>query len=143
MGKRTTRRTSKRTGDPTCNCIMLCDDVLMSAKNKHTLAGVIGVIGVAHVPATLGTYVAYIRISNVHGTQRVRVGLEDPAGAPVFQFVAELAGAQDPLGVHTLVVPIPHFEVKSAGRYYFEARSDSGSFLAGTPILINDLSEEH
>ena len=141
MAKRVPRKSRRLTEEPTCNCILMCDDVLMSAKNKHTLAGVIGVIGVAHLPIVLGNYVAYVRISNVYGTQRIRVGLEHTAEAPLFEFMADLTGPQDPLGVHTLVVPIRPFQVESAGRYFFSARSENGSLLAGTPILIKNLNE--
>lgn len=119
----------------------MCDDVLMSAKNKHTLAGVIGIIGVPQLPAMLGNYVAYVRISNVYGTQRIRVGLELESESPLFEFTADLGGPQDPLGVHTLVVPIRPFQVESAGRYFFFARSENGTLLAGTPILVKNLGE--
>lgn len=122
---------------PTCNCALLCDDVLVSqGRGKHTLNGIIGAIGVEKLPAVLGWYVTYVRISNVYGEQRVIVNLEEAGtGEPVFEFEAKMPEQADPLGVYTLVVPVPPFRVERAGRYMFNAKS-GGEILAQSPIII-------
>src|SRR5438552_10287125 len=78
MAKRKKKSAAKlATEPPTCNCLLLCDDVLVSRrKNKHTLQGVIGAIGVRQFPAVLGVYVAYLRVSNVYGSQKITVRFE-------------------------------------------------------------------
>lgn len=120
---------------PTCNCALLCDDVVMSAKGKHTLVGIIGMITVPRLPAVLGGYVTYVRISNVYGNQKVRISLEHAkSGESVFEFEVPLQ-QQDPLGVHTVIAPIPVFEVEEAGRYVFQAES-RGEPLAQSPIMV-------
>ncbi len=122
---------------PTCNCILLCDDVLVSqAKGKHMLNGIIGVILVGGVPAILGGYVAYIRLSNVYGPQLVTVNLKlARTDDTIFEFDVKLPKEADPLGVYTLVVPIPLFQVAELGRYTFTAWSNQLP-LAQTPIMI-------
>ncbi len=137
MAKKRPKKTPAPQESPTCNCIMLCDDVLVSTgKHKHTLAGVIGWIAVQEFPATIGGYVAYIRISNVYGTQSVTVSLEDPNDSTLLEFRADLVGDRGPLDVHTLVVPIPPFAVKKPGRYVFLAKDRDGLLLAMVPIQI-------
>ncbi len=120
---------------PTCNCVLLCDDVLISAKGKHTLAGIIGVIAVPKLPAIVGGFVAYVRISNVYGDQRARVSLDHAkTGRAVFEFQVPLQ-QRDPLGVYTVVAPTPPFAVDEGGRYIFQVES-RGEVLAQSPIEI-------
>jgi hypothetical protein len=128
---------------PTSSCILLCDDVLISqGRNKHVLQGIIGVIGVATLPAVLGGYVAYIRLSNVYGSQQVTVQLEDAETSGVlFAFDAAFPAQSDPLGVYTLVVPIRPFAVEKVGRYLFSVIY-GGVPIASTPVLIIQPSAE-
>lgn len=57
---------------PTCNCIILCDDIIQSvAKGKVNLVGLIGTIAVQSLPAVIGGYGVYVRGSNVHGDQKI------------------------------------------------------------------------
>lgn len=135
------RKVSRRQGPtpetPTCNCALLCDDVLVShGHGKHTLSGIIGMIVVRALPAALGPYVTYVRISNVYGDQKVTVNLEHAdTFEAVFEFEATLPQPADPLGVYTLMVRIPPFSVSEAGRYMFNAKS-GGVPLAQSPIMI-------
>ena len=117
--------------------MLLCDDVLVSRrKNKHTLQGVIGAIGVRQFPAVLGVYVAYLRVSNVYGSQKITVRFEKTrTDQTVFEFEAQLPDQQDPLGVYTLAVDVPPFAVDEAGRYMLSALSDNLP-LAQSPIII-------
>lgn len=126
---------------PTCNCVLLCDDVHMSARGKHTLVGIIGLVAVPRLPAIVGGFVAYVRLSNIYGTQRVRISLEDPrASTPAFEFDAPLQ-QRDPLGVYTVIAPIPPFAVQSAGRYAFQVES-RGEILAQSPIEFVQAREQ-
>src|SRR5256885_1084597 len=80
-------------------------------KAKHFLQGIIGAIGVLRLPAMIGGYVAYVRFSNVHGDQKVKLAFEH-AGAendPLFEIEANFPSQSDPLGVYTLVIPVPPF----------------------------------
>jgi hypothetical protein len=122
---------------PTCNCALLCDDVLVSqGKAKHILQGVIGVIFVPEFPAVIGGFVSYVRVSNVYGAQKIVVNLENTrTGAVLFEFRVDMPTRSDPLGVYTLVVPVPPVEVAEAGRYMFSA-SSGGVPLAQSPIVI-------
>lgn len=130
-------RPTKKTEPPTCNCVLLCDDVLVShAKGKHYLQGIIGVIVVPQLPATIGGYMAYVRVSNVYGTQKLRVSLDHGgSGEHLFAMEVQLPDKQDPLGLFTVVAKLPPFEVTEEGRYMFSAWSD-GVQLAQSPIKI-------
>lgn len=120
---------------PTCNCALVCDDVVISAKGKHTLVGIIGTIAVQSLPTVLGGFVAYVRVSNVYGIQKVRISLEHSgSGRAAFEFEVPLQ-QQDPLGVHTVIAPIPPFAVEEPGRYVFQAES-RGEPIAQSPIMI-------
>lgn len=122
---------------PTSDCLLLCDDVLVSqGKNKHSLMGVIGAIGVTSFPSILGGYVAYARFSNVYAGQKINLKFTSAATDEVlFEGVAEFPGAHDPLGVYTLVVPIRPFTIKQPGRYIFGAYHD-GIPIAASPVEI-------
>ena len=129
---------------PTCNCALLCDDVVESkGKGKHTLMGIIGAIFVPQFPANLGVFVAYVRLSNVYGAQKVTIGLDHAASnAKIFEAEVELPDIQDPLGVYTLVMPIRPFRIEQPGRYLFSVKS-AGVPLAQSPILIQGPPQEH
>lgn len=136
MAKRR-KKTRSSAEAPTCNCLLLCDDVLISqGKNKHSLMGIIGCIGARELPATLGGYVAYVRLSNLYGSQKVVLKFEHAETEEVvFQINAEFPPKSDPLGVYTLVLPIPLFVVRHPGRYLFTAVHDGVPF-AFSPIEI-------
>ncbi len=71
------RRRQIRGVAPTVNCLLLCDDVLISqGKHKHFLQGIIGQIVVLELPAIIGGYVAYVRFPDVHGDQKVKLAFE-------------------------------------------------------------------
>jgi hypothetical protein len=129
MAKRVRRKTRSAV-PPTCNCLLLCDEVLIGqAKPKHYLQGIIGLIGVKEVPAVIGRFVAYVRISNVHGEQKISLVFEPAKGGDsLFTVEVGLPSQADPLGVYTLVIPVPPFVVPEAGRYMFSA------YHAGIPI---------
>jgi hypothetical protein len=134
------RKKAKKNGGleaPTSSCILLCDEVIVThAQDKHVLQGIIGVIGVPSLPAVLGGYVAYIRLSNVYGSQKVTVQFEDAeSGATLFAFDAEFPAQSDPLGVYTLIVRIRPFAVEKAGRYLFSVIY-GGLPIASTPVMI-------
>ena len=141
MAKKRQRRSKDSPPEtPTCNCVLLCDDVVVSAKGKHTLIGIIGTIFVQKIPAIIGGYVAYVRISNVYQSQSVRVSLDHAdSGKSAFEFNVPLQQA-DPLGVYTVIAPIPAFSVDAVGRYVFQAES-RGEILAQSPIAIMNLGQ--
>ncbi len=125
------------TDHPFCNCALLCDDVLESrGRGKHILHGVIGTIAVREFPALVGGYVAYVRITNVKGKRKVSLSFDlARTNEPVFVAETELPDQKDPLGMYTLVVPIPRFAVMEPGRYIFSVKS-AGVPLAESPIVL-------
>ena len=131
------RRRQIRGVAPTVNCLLLCDDVLISqGKHKHFLQGIIGQIVVLELPAIIGGYVAYVRFSNVHGDQKVKLAFESAAGDdPLFEIEANFPSQSDPLGVYTLVIPVPPFAIQETGRFMFIA-SHGGVPLAQSPIEV-------
>ncbi len=139
MAKRqpaSSRRGTKAT--PTCSCLVLCDDVIIShGRDKHQLNGIIGAIALPFVPAPTSAGVVYVRVSNVHGSQRITVRLvrADDDQEPLWAFEAEIINQNKPLGVHTLVAKVPPFLVKQAGRHVLEALYD-GVPIASVPIMI-------
>lgn len=136
MAKRPQGRLKKQVAQVTCSCLVLCDDVVIShARGKHTLAGIIGGIGVAQLGAMAGPYVAYVRLSNVHTDQRVTVGLERPSGTLLWEFEAQLVNRNDPLAVHTLIAHIPGFLVDEPGRHMLIARHENVP-VAQAPIEV-------
>ncbi len=90
---------------PTSSCLLLCDDVLVSqGRQKHFLQGIIGVVGVTQLPAVIGGYVAYVRLSNVYASQKVTINFEEADTQEVlFEFEVGFPEKGDPLGVYTLV----------------------------------------
>jgi hypothetical protein len=127
----------KITESPTCNCLLLCDDVLISGgRGKHYLQGVIGMLGAAEFPATIGGCVAYIRLSNVYADQKVSINLLNTRTEEIiFEFEAGFPDRSDPLGVYTLVVPIPPFVIAEPGRYLFNALHNNAP-IAQSPIVV-------
>lgn len=122
---------------PTCNCILLCDDVVISqGRGKHTLQGVIGTIVVDELPKRLGGYVAYIRVQNVYDNKMLVVSLDEAATSePVFAFQAQLPDKKAPLDLYTICVPVRPFDVRQSGLYWFMVRCDN-EILAQSPITI-------
>ncbi|HBS30113.1 MAG TPA: hypothetical protein DEB06_11855 [Phycisphaerales bacterium] len=139
MAKRSSRKKSRRGAAeaPLCNCALLCDDVVISqGRGKHSLDGVIGSIFVPRLPAVLGGYVTYIRLTNIYRNQKVTVSLDHAdSEQSVFEFEATLPPHSDPLGICTLIVPIRPFGVTVAGRYIFSVKSNRVP-LAQSPISI-------
>lgn len=137
------RRKSKQVPEtPTCNCLLLCEDVLESkAGRKHFLHGIVGEITVQRLPAVIGPFVAYVRVSNIYGTQDVRFELLTHEGDPVFALTIQSPPDSHPLGHHTLVMPLERFEVRSPGRYIFQA-SSKGEILAQSPIVVHTMESE-
>jgi hypothetical protein len=135
MAKRRPRRAKAE--PPTCNCLLLCDDVLISqGRNKHFLQGVIGVIGVLQLPAVIGGYTAYVRVSNVYGAQRINLSFIDGVSDEVLlEANTDFPSHAEPLGVYTIVTPVPPIIVKHEGRYIFLA-SSRGVPLAQSPIEV-------
>jgi len=126
----------------TCNCVLLCDDVVTTAKGKQHLSGVINTIYMPGFPAVVGGYVTYVRISNVYGSQTVQISLaEASSGNLVIGFDAQLQ-PPDPLGVATVVAVLPPFVVKAAGRYIFQV-THGGVPIGQSPIMILDSSPPH
>lgn len=135
--QRPTGARPRRYDPPTCNCLLLCDDVIIShLMQKHVLQGVVGAVLVASVPAAIGPFVAYIRLSNVHSSEQIDfsfVNSED--NAVLLAFNAKSPEKSDPLGVYTFMVNIPRIPVEKEGRYLFEAKSRE-ELLAQTPVLV-------
>ena len=126
---------------PSSSCLLICDDVLMgAAKGKHFLHGVISEIVVPRLPCVLGPYAAYVRLSNVHGGQKITLSFCRLAESDdeLFKFEATSPERSDPVAAHTIILPIPAFVVKRPGRYIFEA-SHGGVPFATNAILINSV----
>jgi len=139
MAKRKPAKASTAPVPPTCSCLVLCDDVIVShGRDKHDLRGIIGAIGVPQLPAIAGNLVVYVRLSNVHSQQRVTVSFapaDDHEADPLWEFDAQLVSRNDPLSVHTLVTRVPPFRVERGGRYVLTVKHD-GIPIAQTPVQI-------
>jgi len=133
------RRKSKSAGleSPTSDCVLLCDDVLISqGKQKHNLIGIIGTIGVMGFPAAIGGYVAYARFRNVYKGKKVSLKFTSASNdESLFELEIPFPEQSNPLGVYTIVVPIAPFVVKEAGNYLFGAY-DNGIPIAVSPINV-------
>jgi hypothetical protein len=135
MAKRKPRPTPKLPESPWCNCVLLCEDVQMSAHGKHTIERVIETVEVSRLPITIGPFVAYVRISNIYQQQLVRLSLyRAHDNAEVIGLDVEL-NSNSPLGVTTLIAPTPPIPIDASGRYLFEVRYQ-GVTMAQTPIQI-------
>ena len=123
---------------PTCSCLLLCDDVVIShAHDKHMLQGVIGAIAVPALPSKLGGFVVYMRLSNVHAQQNVIVKFEHAASGDVLWELAAIVIQQDPLQVNTLVTRVPAFDISKDGRYMVTAYHGS-EILAQIPVIVHN-----
>lgn len=120
-----------------CSCIILCEDAAMTvASGKHNLYGVIGSINVPAFPAMVGPFAAYVRISEVMRDQKFALSLERADNnEPVIKFETNLPVPADPLGVVTLVIPVPQFRLELPGRYLFILRAD-GHSLTYCPVVV-------
>lgn len=125
-----TRRRKNKGVPPTCNCIMLCDDVVIrTGRNKHDLVGLINGIVVRELPAVLGGWMAYVRGANVHGDQIIKLVLETAdTEEEVLAIEGRFTKETDPLSVYTVMLKLPPFKVERAGRYLFSAKHN------GVPI---------
>ncbi len=126
----------KKTHAPTCSCLLLCEDVVVShASDKHNLIGIVGSIFVREVPTVVGGYVAYARTSNSHGDEKVELVIRRPSdNEPVMRIQASFQSAT-PLSVFTLVARLPAFRIDEPGRHMFSAES-GGNILAQTPVNV-------
>jgi hypothetical protein len=132
------RRRKKAGGEaPTSDCVLLCDDVLISqGTGKHSLLGVIGGITVAGFPAVLGGYMAYARFSNVYAGQKITLKLISASTEEsLLETEISFPAQSEPLGVYTVVTKVPHFIAREPGRYLFGAYHD-GIPVATSPIVI-------
>lgn len=121
----------------TCDCALLCDDVVEShLKGKHTLVGIIGGIVVARLPHAFGPCMCYVRLANLLTEKTVVLMLENAdSGEDVLKAEVKVPEQDHPLGVCTIVAPIPRFVIEKAGRYLFSAKCD-GLPLAQSPIVV-------
>jgi hypothetical protein len=122
---------------------LLCDDVVIShAHDKHVLQGVIGTLAVPKLPAVIGGFVVYLRLSNVHAKQTVKVKFRhadnDDVERGLWELDAEVINQLDPLQVHTLIARVPPFQVAQPGRYIVTAEHQ-GVPLATIPLMIQNL----
>lgn len=137
------KRVNKITEAPTCSCLLLCDDVIVShSQGKHTLHGIIGGLYVPELPATVGNQVAYLRLSNVYPPQKVTVSLEHAeTGDQIWEFQAEFVPPVTPLQVLTLVTRVPPYRLAASGRYILRANHD-GVPLAQVPIEVHTMVKD-
>lgn len=140
MAKR--KKAVKATEAPTCSCLLLCDDVVVShSQGKHTLHGIIGGICVPELPAVVGNQVAYLRLSNVYPPQKVMVSFEHAeTGQELWEFQAEFVPPLNPLQILTLVTRVPPFTISVPGRYILKANHD-GVPLAQVPIEVHTMEK--
>jgi hypothetical protein len=108
---------------------------MSQGKGKHFLQGIIGAIGVPELPAIIGGFVAYVRLSNVYTGQNVKLTFENAQGEALFEISPPFPSQADPLGVHTLIIGIPPFPISEAGRYMFVA-NHGGIPIASSPVAI-------
>lgn len=123
---------------PTCSCLVLCDDVIIShGRDKHRLEGIIGAIGVPFVPHPVPGGVVYVRVSNVHQQQRLTVTFShaDDDHKRLWEIEAEIVNQNQPLDVHTLVARVPPFIATKAGRYLLQVHH-KGEAIATVPVTI-------
>lgn len=137
MAKKRPKATKGTAEAPTSSCLLLCDDVLMSVgKSKSILQGVVDYIAVPSVPAVVGPYVAYVRLSNVYAHAEIvlrfcHVDSDDE----VFSLNARAPEGSNPLGTHTLILRLPPFPVSEVGKHTLQALH-GGIAFAESPIMI-------
>ncbi len=108
---------------PTSSCLLICQDVSSGIIDaRHVPTGIVDRIRLGDTPAMVGPLAAYIRLSNVYPAQEIsltfaRSGTDDE----LFRLGARSPSNSDPLETHTLVLPIPPFEIGMAGRSVFQA----------------------
>jgi hypothetical protein len=127
---------------PSCSCIILCDDLVVSHVNgqKHTLQGVIGGVRVPEFPAALGPYMCYIRLANLINKEDIEVSFEyADTNETIFSVRVPLPPQEHPLGVCTLVLNIPQFGLEKPGRYLLSAKHN-GFAVAESPIVVQTSS---
>lgn len=137
MAKRLTTHQAK-TVAPTCSCLLLCEDVVESkATNKYVLEGVIEVVRSRAYPLHFGPSVAFLRLSNVHGSQQFRVRLagDEPRSRVLVEFLATSHPEADPSGIVTTVVSLGKFLVPKPGRYSLTV-SHNGQELSSCVIYF-------
>lgn len=142
MAKRRKRKGGFET--PTSDCVLLCDDVYVSqGRHKHNLIGIVGVIIAPSLPAMIGGYVCYVRLRNVYGGgQKVTLRLSNASNnEPIMETSIPFPNDSDPLGVYTVVSPLPPFPITEPGHYLFGAYHH-GIPIAETPILIQTPTEQ-
>jgi hypothetical protein len=126
---------------PMCSCLVLCDDVVVShAIAKHNLLGVVGGLVVSGFPGPVQPLVVYVRLSNVHGDEQVKVSFAhaDDHDQPLWEFDAQLLNQNDPLSVHTLLTPVPPFRVEKPGRHMLMVRH-AGTMIAQVPVHVRGM----
>jgi hypothetical protein len=122
---------------PTSSCLLICEDILVSpSRDKHYLQGVISKIVVPKLPVTIGPLAAYVRLSNVYGSQQIEIafsgGGEDK---PIFSFVATSPPSSNPLETQTIMLGLPVIKLKKPGRHVFSA-SHGGVPFATTNVEV-------
>ncbi|MEK6701252.1 MAG: hypothetical protein AABZ53_03245 [Planctomycetota bacterium] len=94
-------------------------------------------MNVPFVPHPIPGGVVYVRVSNIHQTEKLKVSLvrADDDHQPLWEIEAEIVSRNEPLDVHTLVARVPPFMVDRAGRFLLEARH-KGVQIASVPVMI-------
>jgi len=140
MAKQGSKR--RRTESPTCNSLLLCQDIVESrVTGQRVLQGIVELVRSSTFPAVVGPFAAFMRLSNVYGQQQIRVALQrGDTQESLFAFIATTHPRADPLGVVTSVIAIPPFIIPAAGRYIFSATHD-GLEIASSPLFFEQTEE--
>jgi hypothetical protein len=122
---------------PTSSCLLICEDILVSpSRDKHYLQGVISKIVVPKFPAMIGPLAAYVRLSNIYGSQQIEISFTSGEyEKPIFSFVAISPPSSNPLETQTIMLGLPVIKLKKTGRYLFSA-SHGGVPFATTTVEV-------
>lgn len=103
---------------PILKALLLADQVYEDrATGKKIIAGTLNTVIVSNIE--LPAY-AYINLTEIHGTARLRLKYTDLSdGKPVLEFEIGVTGA-DPLAIIELVVPFTPLPTPHAGYYALE-----------------------
>jgi hypothetical protein len=114
---------------PILKALLLADHVYEDrTTGKKIIAGTINTVVIAE--AELRAY-AYISLTDVHGTARLRLeltDLSDDEDEPLLEFEVTVTGA-DPLDIIELVVPFAPLPTPHDGYYTLELSSKEGTAL--------------
>ena len=104
---------------PTVLAMLLCDQIITDATSKKkTLVGIFDRIVVSAMPAKIGNFYLYARITDAEGGYTLSIRIVRLADEKIMVYAeTEEKAVKDRLAFADLAVAIPPFGIDQAGRY--------------------------